>query len=132
MIIFDKVTKQFGDDTIGVEDVSFQIAPGELVTITGPSGSGKTTLMRLLTKEYEPTTGEIIFNETPLSQIKSGKVHQHRRNIGVIFQDYKLLRDLNVWENIALALDIIGMPQAEIEERVTDLLELVGLTDKAM
>jgi len=132
MIIFENVTKQFGDDTIGVEDISFQIKPGELVTVTGPSGSGKTTLMRLLTKEYEPTAGEIVFNQTPLSQIKPNKVHQHRRDIGVIFQDYKLLRDLNVWENIALALDILGLPQSEIEERVTDLLELVDLTDKAL
>ena len=132
MIIFDKVSKQFGDGTVGVQDVSFEIKPGEMILITGPSGSGKTTLMKLLTKEYDPTAGEIIFNETPLSSIRPGKIHQHRRNIGVVFQDYKLLRDLNVWENIALALDILGLPQAEIEERVTDLLDLVGLTDKAL
>lgn len=131
MIKFSNVTKQFGDSSYALKDVSFDVERGELVCITGPSGSGKTTLMRLLTKEYEPTEGEIIFNDHSLQGIRRSQVHQHRRQIGVIFQDYKLLTDQNVWENIALPLYITGKPQAEIESRVTDLLQLVNLTEKA-
>lgn len=130
MITFASVTKAFGDDLVALQDVSFHIEPGELVVITGPSGSGKTTLMRLLTKEYEPTEGEITFNDTQLHKIKGGQVHKHRRQIGVIFQDYKLLPELNVWENIALSLYITGQKQNEIEQRVTDLLRLISLDDK--
>jgi len=130
MIVFQNVTKHFGTD-FAVTELDFSIQPGELVVITGPSGSGKTTLMRLLTREYRPNSGEIIFDDLPLTKLSSGKVHLHRRKIGVVFQDYKLLAELNVWENIALALSIIGTTQAEIERRVTDLLELVGLTEKA-
>lgn len=131
MITFSGVTKQFGDETIALKDVSFEIEPGEFVIITGHSGSGKTTLMRLLTREYTPSEGEITFDGTPLSTIPTSQVHHHRRKIGVVFQDYKLLPELNVWENIALALNIIGKPQSETEVRVSDLLRLVGIVDKA-
>lgn len=130
MILFRNVTKQF-DDSFALEDLTFSIEPGELVMFTGPSGSGKTTLMRLLMREYTPTSGEIIFDDTPLTKISSGQIHHHRRKIGVVFQDYKLLPELNVWENIALALSIVNTKDSEIERRVTDLLDLVSLTDKA-
>ena len=131
MIIFSSVTKTFGNGTTALSDVSLRIDPGELVVITGPSGSGKTTLMRLLIREYDVTSGEIIFAETPLEKIKNRQIPLHRRQIGVVFQDYKLLPDLNVWENIALPLNIVGRKQSEIESRVTDLLKLIGLEDKA-
>lgn len=131
MITFDSVTKSFGDEGFVLRDISFSVQPGELIVITGPSGSGKTTLMRLLTKEYEPTEGEIVFDDTPLSQLPKSQIHHHRRKIGVVFQDYKLIPDLNVWENIALSLNIIGQKQAEIEQRVTDLLHLISLENKA-
>jgi cell division transport system ATP-binding protein len=131
MIIFDRATKQFGDNPPAVENVSFGVADGEFIFLTGHSGSGKTTLLKLLTKEYTLTDGEIEFDGEPLTKIKNSKVHNHRRKIGVIYQDYRLLPELNVWENIALALEIIGKPQREIEERVTDLLDLVQLSDKA-
>lgn len=131
MIVFSEVSKVFFNGQYGLQSVSFSIDPGEMVLITGPSGSGKTTLMRLLTKEYPPTSGDITFEDTPLSSIKNSQAHHHRRRIGVVFQDYRLLPELNAWENIALPLSIIGKPQAEIEHRVTDLLELVQLPDKA-
>lgn len=130
MILFRNVTKQF-DESFALDELNFAIEPGELVMLTGPSGSGKTTIMRLLMREYMPTTGEILFDDTPLTKISRGQIHHHRRKIGVIFQDYKLLPDLNVWENIALALSIINTKDSEIERRVTDLLELVSLSDKA-
>lgn len=131
MIVFDNVTKQFSDHDYGLRNVSFRVEPGDFIFITGNSGSGKTTLMRLLTKEYTPTEGEIYFEETPLGEIKMSQVHHLRRKIGVVFQDYKLLPDLNVWENISLPLYIVGTPEAEVERRVTDLLRLVGLMDKS-
>jgi len=131
MITFSGVSKQFGEDSFALKDISFDIQPGEFVIITGHSGSGKTTLMRLLTREYTPSEGEITFDGEPLSEIRNNQVHHHRRKIGVVFQDYKLLPELNVWENIALALNIIGKPQAEIEMRVSDLLRLVGIVEKA-
>jgi len=132
VITFSQVTKTFGDDQPALEDISFHIEPSELAVVTGPSGSGKTTIVKLLTKEYLPSAGEIVFDQRPLSEVPPGLVHHHRRQIGVAFQDYRLLDDLNVWENVALALSIISKPVDEIERRVTDLLDLVKLTDKAM
>lgn len=130
MITFRSVTKKFGETT-ALSEVSFRIDKGEMVLITGPSGSGKTSLMRLLIKEYEPTAGEIVFDDEPLAKIGGRALPYHRRRIGVVFQDYKLLPELNIWENIALPLSIIGKSQAETESRVTDLLKLIGLTSKA-
>ena len=131
MITFQSVTKRFGEMPPALEDVSFHVEPGEFVFLTGPSGSGKTTLLKILIKEYIPTEGDVEFQGKLLSKMKGSQIHNHRRSIGVVFQDYRLLSDLNVWENIALALQIAGKKQAEIEERVTDLLELVQLTDHA-
>lgn len=130
MIIFDNVTKHFGIGEPALKNVSFTIEPGEFVFVTGHSGAGKTTIARLLTKEYAPTDGSIVFDGTDLSTIRRSQLHHHRRKFGVIYQDYKLLSDLTVAENIALALHIIGKKNHEIEERITDLLDLVQLQDK--
>lgn len=132
MITFSEVTKRFGDGTVALENVSFHIEPGELVVITGPSGSGKTTLMKMMIRDYQPTEGSVLYKNEPLEKLPTGKVPFHRRKIGVVFQDYRLLPELNVWENIALPLSILGMPESEIESRVTDLLNLVSLTERAL
>jgi cell division transport system ATP-binding protein len=132
MMTFSQVTKSFGDGTVALSDVSFHIEPGELVVITGPSGSGKTTLMRLLIHDYAPTEGVISYKGEPLESITAGQIPYHRRKIGVVFQDYRLLPELNVWENIALPLSILGKAEGEIESRVTDLLSLVRLIDRAL
>jgi cell division transport system ATP-binding protein len=132
MIIFDSVTKQFPDGTIAFQDLSFEIDEGEMALITGPSGAGKTTIMRLLIREYVPTQGKIIFENQPIHKLKNREIPLHRRKIGVVFQDYKLIEELNVWENIALPLYIRRKPQQEIEERITDLLKLVELPHKAL
>lgn len=132
MIKFKQVTKQFSDGTVAFRDLSFTIDEGEMALITGPSGSGKTTVMRLLIREYTPSKGEITFEDTNIEQIKSGQIPQHRRKVGVVFQDYKLISELNVWENIALPLYIKNQKQEDIEDRVTDLLNLVELTDKGL
>jgi len=131
MIVFNNVSKQFFNDTYGVKDVSLEIDPGELVVITGQTGSGKTTLMRLLTRESSPSEGEITFEEQSLNDLPPSLIPHHRRRVGVIFQDYRLLPESNVWENVALPLLIANKPESEIEDRVTDLLELVGLEEKA-
>lgn len=132
IIKFKEVTKKFSDGTIAFSNLSFEVDEGETILLTGPSGSGKTTVMRLLIKEYAPTKGEIFFEDNILSKLKHNRVHLHRRRVGVVFQDYKLIEELNVWENIALPLLIRGEQQSTVEERVTDLLKLVELTDKAL
>src|SRR5258708_35093214 len=124
MITFADVTKKFGLGSPALENISFRVERGEFVFLTGASGSGKTTLFKILTKEYTPTKGDVEFEGSWLSKLRGSQVHKHRRKIGFVYQDYRLLPELNVWENIALALQIIGKKQHEIEERVTDLLEL--------
>lgn len=131
MIIFSSVTKIFADNT-AISDLSLEIADGELVLITGPSGAGKTTLMKLLIKEYTPNSGEITIDDMQLSKLKNSQIAKLRQQIGVVFQDYKLIPDMNSWENIALPLYIAGKSEDEIESRVTDLLNLVDLADKAL
>jgi cell division transport system ATP-binding protein len=130
MLKFSNVTKSFFDKP-AVDDVSFEMEPGELIVLSGASGSGKTTLLKLLTREYDPDQGEIYFKGDPVHLLKGGLIPHHRRRIGAVFQDYKLLQEMNVWENIALALSILGKSDQEIEKRVTDLLNLVELPDKA-
>lgn len=131
MIRFANVTKEFYPEIFGIADISFDIEPGEFVLLTGPSGSGKTTIMKLLTREYTPSEGEIFYQGSPIHTVSAAKIHLHRRKIGVVFQNYLLIPELNVWENIALPLSIIGKKQSEIEARVTDLLELVSLEHRA-
>ncbi len=132
MIVFSSVSKSFADEPTAIVDLNLEINEGDLVVITGPSGAGKTTLMKLLIKEYTPSSGEITFENRPLSQFKKSEIPALRRQIGVVFQDYKLIEDMNVWENIALPLYISNKKEAEIESRITDLLNLIGLADKAM
>jgi cell division transport system ATP-binding protein len=127
---YQQVTKQFSPDSYGLQNVTFSIEPGEMVVITGHTGSGKTTLMKVLTCEYTITEGELYFNQTPVHKLKSNKVHLHRRQIGVVYQDYRLIKEMTAWENIALPLYIAGKKEEEIEQRVSDLLMLVKLADK--
>jgi cell division transport system ATP-binding protein len=132
MIVFKTVSKFFADKPTAIVDLDLEINEGDLVVITGPSGAGKTTLMKLLIGEYLPSSGEITFADWQLNQIKKTDIPALRRQIGVVFQDYKLIEDMNVWENIALPLYISGKSDSEIESRVTDLLNLIGLADKAL
>lgn len=129
MIIFDKVTKKFGN-IIAVEELSFSIDKGEFVFLTGHSGAGKTTVIKLLSGEYLPSSGEVEINGEKLSSVARRKLYLWRRKVGVVFQDYKLLEDKTVFENVALPLQIRKTPQAEIGEKVQKMLELVGLTER--
>ncbi len=129
MIKFDSVSKSFNSaQKVALKDVSFVVDPGEFVFVTGHSGSGKTTLLKLLLREYQPTQGRILFEDQDLKKLSAGKVAKHRRQIGVIFQDYQLLDDLTVWENIALPLVIAKQNKKEINSRIEELLKLLNLT----
>lgn len=130
IITFDHVTMAYGSETPALDDVSFNIEPGQFIVLSGKSGAGKTTIAKLLIKEILPTSGQIFFNGQNLSEIKKSKLHLHRRHIGVIYQDYKLLGELTVHENIALALHIVGKDKVEIESRIQDLLQLVQIPEK--
>lgn len=131
MIIFDQVSKTFPNGTIALNSVSFTVDPKEFVVVTGPSGAGKTTLLRLLLREFLPSEGTIYVDKVDISTLKRSAIPQLRRQIGAAFQDFKLLPDWTVTENIGLGLEILGQGEAEIADRVNHLLELTGLTDKA-
>ena len=130
VIDFDRVSKRYPSGDTGLEDVSFAIHPGEFVFLVGASGSGKSTTMRLLIKETEPTGGTIHVAGRDLSKIPRRRVPYYRRNVGMVFQDYKLLPNRTVYENVAYALQVTGGTRREIREKVPDILRLTGLSLK--
>jgi cell division transport system ATP-binding protein len=130
MIRLDNVTKVYKDSVKALVEVSLEIGKGEFVFIVGPSGSGKSTMIRLLLKEEEPTKGEIFVAGKNIGRLSPWKVPYLRRNIGTVFQDFKLLSDKTVFQNVAFALEVIGKPKHDIGVRVPEALELVGLKDK--
>ena len=130
MIRLDHVTKVYKDTVVALDDVNVDIQKGEFVFVVGPSGSGKSTLIRLLIREEEPSRGEIHVAGKDIAKLTSWKVPYLRRNVGTVFQDFKLLSDKTVYENVAFALDVIGKPKHVIKSRVPEIIELVGLKDK--
>jgi cell division transport system ATP-binding protein len=130
MIRFEQVTHQFPTGVTALDAVDLQIEPGEFIFVVGPSGAGKTTLLRLLLKELTPTQGKIFFQDEDLGEIKAGDIPKLRRRIGAIFQDFKLLEDRTLAENVALALQIQNRQEEKIHEAVLEALELVGLGGK--
>ena len=131
MISFKNVTKIYPPDTLALDDVSFEIKEKEFVSIAGRSGAGKTTLLKLILAEEEPTKGRIFFQDEDIQKIKKSHLPNLRRKIGVVFQDYKLLPSKTVYENVAYVLEVIGASDEEIRQRVPEVLEIVGLADKA-
>ena len=130
MIFFDNVTKKYSNGVEAIKDLSFEIEKGEFVYLMGSSGAGKSTLIKLIMKEEKPTSGRIIVNARFLHKIRRGSIQKYKRNIGVVFQDFKLLKNKTVFENVAFAVEILGMRRSEINERVMAALELMGLTAK--
>ncbi len=114
-------------DTVALDDVSMSIKEGEFVFLVGPSGSGKTTVMKLITGEVRADAGEIIVNDFNMRTIRRHKLPKMRRTIGAIFQDYRLIENMNVYDNVAFAMRVVGAPNREIRKRVPYVLELVGL-----
>ncbi len=120
MISAQKLTKKFGN-ILALDAVSFDIAPGEFVFLTGPSGSGKTTVLRLIMRDLKPDAGKLVL-------AGPAKIHEYRRTIGTVFQDFKLLPDRSVFENVALPLEVIGIKADDLQKSVKKALELVELT----
>lgn len=130
MITLENVSKSYAKGQPALNDVSLHIDKGEFVFIVGNSGSGKSTLIKLLLKELEPTSGTIIVNDQNLGKMKRRKVPKYRRVVGVVFQDFRLLKDRNVYENVAFAQRVIERPNRVIKKRVPEILTLVGLAEK--
>ena len=135
VIVFEHVTKEYDDgpsseDNQALKDVSFKINQGEFVFIVGPSGAGKSTLIRLLMREIRPTSGTILIGGTDLSRLRNRHVCKYRRNIGIVFQDFRLLEDRTVYENIAFAQKVVGAPFHKIARNVSRMLGIVGLSGK--
>lgn len=130
MIYFDKVSKVYSDDSIALEDVSFSVEPQEFLSIVGHSGAGKTTLLKLILAEDHPSSGKVFFGSTDIHSLKYNEIPEYRRRIGVVFQDFRLLPNKNVYENIAFSMEAAGRTDDEIESDVPHVLELVDLGKK--
>jgi cell division transport system ATP-binding protein len=130
MITLEHVSKAYSAGIPALNDVSLEIEEGEFVFIVGDSGSGKSTLIRLLLKELNPTEGKIIINNKDLKKIRHRQIPKFRRNIGVVFQDFRLLKDRNVYDNVAFAQKVIGESNRNIRKRVPQMLSMVGLAAK--
>jgi len=130
MIIFDKVTKKYPLGNIALDEVSFEIADNEFVFLVGPSGAGKTTILKLILKETNPTSGTIIIDDVDITSLSFNKIDKLRQKIGIIFQDFKIISDKNIFENIALSCQIKNIPSFKIKEKVKQALSLVSLSKR--
>ena len=133
VIVFDHVQKEYigqSQDNVALVDVSFSIKKGEFVFIVGPSGSGKSTMIRLMMREISPSGGKIYIAGKELAKLRRRHVSKFRRNIGIVFQDFRLLPDRNVYDNVAFAQRVIGAPRKQISKEIHKVLSLVGLTEK--
>lgn len=130
MIKLERVSKSYSAGIPALNDVNLEINAGEFVFIVGDSGSGKSTLIKLLLKELEPTEGVITINERKLHTIRHRQIPKFRRNLGVVFQDFRLLKDRNVYDNVAFAQRVIGASVRESRKRVPQMLSMVGLAAK--
>ncbi len=130
MIILNHLSKDYVEGVHALHDVNLHIRAGEFVFIVGDSGSGKSTLIKLLTKELEPTSGKIIINKKDLSKVSHKNIPYYRRNIGCVFQDFRLLKDRDVYENVAFAQRVVSAPNRAIKKNVPKILSLVGLAAK--
>ena len=130
MLKFINVTKKFGD-IVAVEDVSFEAKDGDFLFITGPSGAVKTTLIRLILREFKPDSGEIVFNGEDITDLPLKKIPELRRQVGVVFQDFKVLPESTLRENVEIALAVVGLPKEEWDARVDHVLKLVELEERA-
>jgi cell division transport system ATP-binding protein len=131
LIKIRNVKKQYKNGVTALYDVDLDIEKGEFIFIIGSTGCGKSTLIKMLYRQEKPTSGSINVGGIDVAKLRNGRVYKVRRKIGVVFQDFKLLNKLNVYENVAFALEIFGLPKPEIHTRVLKVLDLVGLKNKA-
>ena len=130
VIEIKNVSKVYKNNVIALSNVNISINKGEFIFLVGPSGAGKSTFIKLLLREIEPTSGEIYVNNIDINKLKRRQVPYYRRNIGVVFQDFRLLNDKTAYENVAFAMRIIGASSREIKKRVPQILSQVGLSSK--
>lgn len=130
MIVFENISKTYGKNVKAVRNLNLHIEKGEFVFVMGDSGSGKSTLIRLLLKEIDPTSGEITVDGENITAMKRSRIPRYRRKLGVVFQDFRLLRDRNVYENVAFAQRVVGTSSRQIRQDVPKLLTRVGLSAK--
>jgi len=130
MILFENVTKIYKGDVVALREVTVEAQKGEFVFLVGPSGSGKSTFLRLLLHEESPTDGRIVVAGRDITRLAPWKIPQLRRNIGCVFQDFKLLPNKTVFENVAFAMEVIGRPSHLVQSQVPQVLDLVGLAKK--
>lgn len=130
MINFNKVSKIYSDNSVALDDVSFQIKPGEFVSLVGHSGAGKTTLIKMILAEERPTGGQVFFQSVDINALRPSDMNHIRQRIGAVFQDFRLLPDKNAYENIAFAMEASGRTDEEILADVPHILDLVGLSHK--
>lgn len=131
MIRLENVSKSYNNGVHALRDINLTIEDGEFVYIIGPTGSGKSTLIKLLDGEEIPDQGRVLVNDVDVGKLRHSKVPFYRRSIGVVFQDFRLLPHLTIFENISFALEVIGMDRQQIRQRVREVLELVSLSEKA-
>ena len=130
MIVFERVSKIYPDNSVALKEVDFSIEPEEFVSIVGPSGAGKTTLLKLFLAEEKPTEGAIYYDSINIHTLNKKDINKFRRNVGMIFQDFRLLPNKTVYENIAFTMEAAGRTDEEIESDVPHVLELVDLSPK--
>ena len=130
MIGFQNIYKLYNEQSAALEDVTFQINPGEFVSLAGRSGAGKSTIIKLLIGEERPSRGRVFFGQYEVNKLRDKDLPAFRRHIGIVFQDFRLLPNKNAYENVAFALEVAGRPQREISELVPQVLDMVGLGDK--
>ena len=131
MIEFRNVTKEYSPEVKALDNISIKIPEGEFVFVVGPSGSGKSTFLKLLTKEEEITSGDILINNESLKKMKIRKIPYLRRTMGIVFQDFRVIEKMTVFDNVAFAMHVVGAKSRDIRKRVPYVLNLVGLNDKA-
>ena len=131
MISYQSVTKIYSPGSAALLDISFEVKKGEFASVVGKSGAGKTTLLKLLIAEERPTQGKVFFDNLNVHQIPTSRLPELRRNIGVVFQDYKLLPSKTAYQNIAYVMEVMGLGEETIHRDVMEVLEIVGLTERA-
>ena len=130
MIEFINVNKKYANGVLGLQNINTQIEQGEFVFVIGPSGAGKSSFLKMINRQEKASSGQVQVNDANITKMSRRKVSKLRRSMGVIFQDFKLLQKMTVYQNVAFALEVIGLPQKEVREKTIQALEMVGLKEK--
>jgi cell division transport system ATP-binding protein len=130
VLALKNVTKKYSNGKFALDDVSFEVSDGEFVFLVGPSGAGKSTAIRLLIQQEKPTSGDIFYNNLKVQKLRGSNLAKYRQELGIVFQDFKLLTARTVWENVAFVLEVSGKSNDHIKKSVEYVLDLVGLSDK--